>query len=1062
MHGLFQYFHSATADSSVKAMSGDASDMESVSEGAEPNSDDVNLETYLKDKTPTLNQFLGPEGGTLSMAGDGADDELDIAWEDAEISIDPPNEEDNGANDQSGASVDLDPHADPDVPSLESSGESWILPDIEDEPETPLMIMGMPEPDPNAPPKEIPDSTDDIDLSGLDLEFFEGDAPPSPETNSGGEGETDLVLDDEIVSDDSFEIELAAAGEETQDDLAPPLTEPSATADEEDALELSDDDFDLDIEMTDDQESEEDLGPPLPDPSVTTDDEDTLELSNDDFDLDIEMTDGQENEEDLGPPLPDPSVPVDSDDVFDLSDDEIDLDVEVETPSNTATPEKIGGLDADEVAKLLGEAPDSEEDLDPPLPDPSVDATPAVEAETVNLEEADIVFDDLEGEDEDLGPPLPDPSADAHEPAEPDDMEAGSGLAADEVARLLGEAPDLTDPSDDPGATTAMEDETTHEADLEEEGSEVVFDTPMDNENPDPPLTEASVSDDMQDAAIPEEASPPAEGDIEESEQTGLAADDIAASLGEQPDTDEPIDGSDATPDDLSVEVSGDTIDLNDDQSMPATDRPAAEEDTDTSAADTSSAEETSVPEETAGTDTDESAPTINPAAATAAQLLADAIALHRNGDLEGAARGYEALARKDPGNSACWINLGIVLRRLGHSNAAITCLRRGVGLNPKDGAAWSNLGNALRAGNQLEDAKRAQIQAISLSPGAPQIHYNLGLVLRDFGDLEEAAHAFHRAELLGYKNPDLAWDQSLNMMLGGDLKGGFETYDARFGLSESVERFSELPRWTGDPCTDKTILVHAEQGLGDSLQFCRYVPLLKDFAQHVVFDLQPPLARLLESSPDFAGIELHPRDGSTPDADLQIPLLTVPKYFSVEEGGLPGRSAYLAAPEEGPRLSDYPGQRKVGIAWAGKPTHKNDHNRSVGLKPFIPLMDHPLVRFFGLQLGPEQQQIRDLSLNALVEDLSPYIRDFADTASILQDLDLVITVDTSVAHVAGALGKSVWVLLPFAPDWRWQLRRDDSPWYPSMRLFRQTSPGDWDDVFMRVRTELVKWARGQ
>lgn len=439
-------------------------------------------------------------------------------------------------------------------------------------------------------------------------------------------------------------------------------------------------------------------------------------------------------------------------------------------------------------------------------------------------------------------------------------------------------------------------------------------------------------------------------------------------------------------------------------------------------------------------------------------EALMAAIELHRIGDLEGAAQGYEMLVRRFPKSAAGWVNLGIVLRRLGKLDASLTCLRRGVMLNPKDGGAWSNLGNALRAANYLEDAKRAQLKAISLAPGAAQIHYNMGLVTRDFGELAEADACFRRADLLGYSNPDLAWDRSLNLLLSGNLEQGFEAYEARWNLPETPQRYSHLPRWQGDMQKDKTVVIHAEQGLGDSLQFCRYVPSLKSRVGRLIFEVQPQLADLLNSSSWFQGVEIHAREEAAVEADMQMPLLSATVLLPLGESVLPGRDPYLAAPAEGPRIrDDLPGPR-VGIAWAGKPTHKNDANRSAGLSTFTALFDVLNVRFYSLQVGPAQSQIRSLSLNSVVQDLSPAIRSFADTASLMQDLDLIVTVDTSVAHLAGAMGKPVWVVLPFSPDWRWQLRRQDSPWYPSMRLFRQTRPGDWDDVFMRLRAALDDW----
>ena len=956
-------------------MSGDQKEPGAGRDGTGPEEEDVGLETYLKNKAPTLNQFLGENGTTGGGSPADAEPALEIEWDD-DPAPDPGADgataaaEETAAGPAPGEPLD-DIHQDPDVEGLESNSTAWILPEIEEEVEAvPPALAAVTPPDPDAPPKDIPESVDDIDFNGIELEYFEEDGAPS--------------------------------GEALVEELEHLLEEDADAA-------------------------EGDLGPPLPDPSIPG--------------------------ADAGGPTPEPEQEPEP----------------VEQPAPPADPAPSGALAPEDIARLLGDAAGEEhaeeehveEDLGPPLPDPSAsdaaeDLEPAVGFGEANTEEPPLEIGFEEAGD--LGPPLDDPSAPAgtaQEPppaiefegptAETDAEEPALEIEFDDADNL---GPPLEDPSAPPDAAQEPEpviglDEPAAETEAEEAALEIAFE---DSEDLGPPLEDPSVPADP--AQKPEPA-------IEFDEPAAEADADAA---------DKDI-GFEETPTETGVsEASADADDMGpplEDPSAPDADAAASsEQDADLGPP----LADPSAPAEEVDAPPAEEAPPAPPPAAEAparpAEMLAAAIEKHRQGDLKGAAEGYEKVARRDPGNPACWINLGIVLRRLGQLESAIVCLRRGIRIKPTDGAAWSNLGNALRADNQLEDAKRAQIKAISLNPGAPQIHYNLGLVLRDFGDLDEAAHAFHRAELLGYQNRDLPWDQSLNMMLGGDLKGGFETYDARFNLAEAVERYDTLPRWAGETAKDKTLLVHAEQGLGDSLQFCRYVPLLKDRAGQVVFDVQPPLVRLLEGNSAFDGVTLHARDGTMPDADLQIPLLSAPRYFPVDEEDLPGRGAYLFPPPEGLRLASGGIQKKVGLAWAGKPTHKNDRNRSIGLKAFSVLLDHPAFRFYGLQVGPERKQIDDLALGALVEDVTPHIRDFADTASLLMDLDLVVTVDTSLAHLAGALGKPVWVLLPFAPDWRWQLRRDDSPWYPSVRLFRQTSPGDWDDVFMRVLTELVKWAR--
>lgn len=435
--------------------------------------------------------------------------------------------------------------------------------------------------------------------------------------------------------------------------------------------------------------------------------------------------------------------------------------------------------------------------------------------------------------------------------------------------------------------------------------------------------------------------------------------------------------------------------------------------------------------------------------------LLKAAIRHHQAGELAEAEKAYRRVLNVNPANSSAWINLGVLMRATGRLEPAVVCLRRGLAFTPRDGSSWSNLGNALRALNRLDESKKAHERALSLDSSAAQIHYNMGLVVRDTGDLEEAQHCFRRAELLGYAKPDLKWDQALTTLLEGKLEEGFDAYRARWDLPESPPRHTDIRAWDGETL-DGTLLVHAEQGQGDTIQFCRYLPLLRDRATKIIFECQETLVRLLQNSPAMDGIEILPRGQDRPAADAQVALLDLPHHITTTLDNLPGDTPYLAPPADAPHLMDpQGGNLRIGIVWAGKPSHKNDRNRSMPLTGMSPLFDLPGLEFVSLQMGGPEAQIEAEGLSAIIRDVSKHIEDFGDTASLLQDIDLVITVDTSVAHLAGALNRPVWVMLPFAPDWRWMMRTDQSPWYPSMKLFRQTSPGDWAEVIHRVRAAM-------
>lgn len=431
----------------------------------------------------------------------------------------------------------------------------------------------------------------------------------------------------------------------------------------------------------------------------------------------------------------------------------------------------------------------------------------------------------------------------------------------------------------------------------------------------------------------------------------------------------------------------------------------------------------------------------------------------HRAGKLADARRNYALCLGLDPTHADAWINLGVLYRATGRFDAAVAALRRGVALRPEDAAAWSNLGNALRAAGRLDEAKTAHLTAVDRAPGTPSAHYNLGIALKDLGELEAAAHCYRRAALLGHDSPELAWDQALLTLLSGAFEAGFDAYEARWRLAESPPRHTDLPRWDGAPPGDGAVLLHAEQGQGDTLQFLRYVPAALARAGSVVLEVQSSLKSLAEAA--FAGPTCHvvARGTARTDVVAECPLLSLPRLLGTEPVLGPGATPYLPHPG-GPRLRRVAGRPIVALVWAGKPSHRNDRNRSIPLELLAPIIEIPDVDVISLQVGPARERIAALGFDVLLRDVGGRVTDFADTASLLRDVDLVITVDTAMAHLAGALGRPAWVLLPFAPDWRWQLLRQDSPWYPSLTLFRQTSPGDWPELVARLRADLKRWLR--
>tara|TARA_Y100001934_G_scaffold30697_1_gene33956 strand:+ start:36 stop:1415 length:1380 start_codon:yes stop_codon:yes gene_type:complete len=418
------------------------------------------------------------------------------------------------------------------------------------------------------------------------------------------------------------------------------------------------------------------------------------------------------------------------------------------------------------------------------------------------------------------------------------------------------------------------------------------------------------------------------------------------------------------------------------------------------------------------------------------------------------AVRIYEQILEADSGFAPAWINCGVALRSLGRFEAGVACLQRGVALKPEDAGARSNLGNALRAVGRLDEARDSHLAAIERDSTVGSFVYNLGLVLRDLGDLDGAIERFDSAEAMGYEPAELKWDRALAFLLRGDLARGFDEYRWRWDIPDAKPCNLDGPEWKGEDIAGKTLLVYAEQGFGDTIQFVRYLPLLAGQGATIVFECQAPLVRLFQSSPVFEGVTIVSRVvDPLPAYDLQAALLSLPHLTGVAL--VPADTPYLVPPADRPRIANRFKNVHVGLVWAGKPSHRNDRNRSLALSDLAPLLELPGVHYYSLQLGDPAETAAASGFSALIRDQRPVITDFADSAALLGSLDLLITADTAPAHLAGALCRPVWTLIPFAPDWRWQTGRTDTPWYSTMTLFRQTEPRRWDDVVLRLRAAL-------
>lgn len=426
----------------------------------------------------------------------------------------------------------------------------------------------------------------------------------------------------------------------------------------------------------------------------------------------------------------------------------------------------------------------------------------------------------------------------------------------------------------------------------------------------------------------------------------------------------------------------------------------------------------------------------------------------------EAVATFHEALKHK-PDAHETHSNLGVALAAQGKLEEAVTSYQEALRLKPDYAEAHNNLGNALRDLGTLDKAVHHFQEALRLKPDYSETYNNLGIARLQQGSIDDAIACYDRALELNPDYPDARKNRSLARLAQGDWLRAWPEYEWRWHSKGIAPRSFRQPRWDGGLLDGKTILLYAEQGLGDTLQFIRYAALVKERGARTLFECPKVLMRLLTR---MDGVdEVIPEGTPLPDFDVQSPLLSLPGMFGTTPEAIPAGVPYLAADPERTarwrealrRIAGF----KIGIVWQGNPGFKNDRNRSIPLSQFARLADIQGVQLVSLQKGHGTDQIRswrsDLPLTVLDPDLEAAGRDFADTAAIMMNLDLVITADTATAHLAGALGVPVWVGLPVISDWRWLRDRTDTPWYPTMCLYRQERWGDWETVFARMAAEL-------
>ncbi|MBV8886070.1 MAG: glycosyltransferase family protein [Chroococcidiopsidaceae cyanobacterium CP_BM_RX_35] len=359
-----------------------------------------------------------------------------------------------------------------------------------------------------------------------------------------------------------------------------------------------------------------------------------------------------------------------------------------------------------------------------------------------------------------------------------------------------------------------------------------------------------------------------------------------------------------------------------------------------------------------------------------------------------------------------------------------------------------------LQLGN-LHQSEILFCQILELNSDNINALVNLGFIVEEQGKLEKAISFYQQAIELEPDHVLANWNRVLAMLRSGNLACGFAEFEWRWRVIGVVRPFFFQCFWDGSSLDGKTILIHAEGGFGDAIQFARYIPLVAQQHEcHIIFECREPLKRLMESA---SGInQLIVEGEELPHFDVHAPLMSLPRILETTLENISAEVPYISFTTSSIKLETPPEKTmKVGIVWAGEPANPQNHKRSCSLIHFSELLNLPGISFYSLQKGSRVKDLDQLPYEELLQDLSHQIVDFADTAALVAQLDLVITVDTAVAHLAGALGQPVWVLLSFVPDWRWMMDREDSPWYPTMRLFRQKEPGDWAGVFERVGEAL-------
>ena len=427
---------------------------------------------------------------------------------------------------------------------------------------------------------------------------------------------------------------------------------------------------------------------------------------------------------------------------------------------------------------------------------------------------------------------------------------------------------------------------------------------------------------------------------------------------------------------------------------------------------------------------------------------------LHRQGNHRDALNVLDPMIRANLEDPDLWLLAGIVLGSLGRLDEARDALHRADAAGPGRAETLAELGRAYRRTGNLAEAIGYYDKAVAHDPTNARILTNRGTAHQRLNRLDRARADFTRALNLRPDHATARFNLGLLDLLEGRFRDGWTGYRWRNKLSTRVLPDRQLPEWDGTPLAGRTLIVRLEQGFGDAIMFARFLPMIDKAGGRVIVSGRAPVLPVIAT---VTGVDdVHDRDAPLPPGDAEIFIGDLPRLFDVDADSLPARVPYVHVPAEkffdiGPRGAAC----RVGLVWGGSPSHLFDAERSIPADLLAPLTENPELALFSLQTGDRAAELQAAPFAPRVTDLAPRLTDFAATAAAIQQLDLIVSADTAVAHLAGALGKPVWILIPFVPDWRWQRDREDSPWYPTARLFRQTRPGDWAEVVGRIAAAL-------